>query len=183
MKHEKGPRRLAGLGLTWGVSDRPQSLPRPARATAAPSCGPGWKNGSTRGRTKEWHQAENAIRPDTNDPKPSTAHQIRASPDVGALKARAGGGNEPGRQGARPAWHGNYAQSRRPPHRLLCRERRANSRGARADDQQRHPRIPFSGGIDADRTYDGWLTPVAVPLTGCEKFMPMRRQACGIERK
>jgi hypothetical protein len=39
----------------------------------APSVrGPGWKNGSARGRTKECHQAggQNAIRPDTLIPKP-----------------------------------------------------------------------------------------------------------------
>ena len=47
-----------------------------ARCTAAPACGPGWKNGSAGGRTKEWHQTggQNAVRPDTLIPssQPST---------------------------------------------------------------------------------------------------------------
>src|SRR5437016_5444853 len=51
----------------------------PLRATAAPSCGPGRKNGSARGRTKEWHQTggQNARYP---DPKLLPLHETGASP-------------------------------------------------------------------------------------------------------
>jgi hypothetical protein len=44
--------------------------------TTARSCGPGWKNGSAGGRTKEWYQTgeQNALRRDTliPCPQPST---------------------------------------------------------------------------------------------------------------
>jgi putative transposase len=50
--------------------------PAAVLAAATPSCGPGWKNSSAGGRTKEWHQTggQNAVRSDTliPSPQPST---------------------------------------------------------------------------------------------------------------
>src|ERR1700730_15039563 len=73
---------------------------------------------------------------------------------LGALKARAGGRNEPGRQGGRPARYGIALDHDGIDSRLLCRKRAANSSSASSDNQQRHPRVPFRDGIKTDCTHE-----------------------------
>ena len=69
---------------------------------------------------------------------------------LGALEARASGRNEPCRQSGRTARHRIAFDHDRVDAGFLRRERRANSSGAGADDQQRHLRIPCGGDVEAD---------------------------------